>query len=57
MQKVFLQSREKVLNVLYKIPLEEFSHEIVLKLFHEYAIIGGMPEVIKTYIERFDEQT
>ncbi len=49
----FLRAKgnEQVLRLFDEIPIKEFSHEIVLKLFHEYLIIGGMPEVIKTYIE------
>ncbi len=42
---------KQVLKLLDEIPINKFSHNIILKLFHEYVIIGGMPEVIKTYIE------
>ena len=33
-----------------KVPIENYAHPVLLKLFHEYAIIGGMPEVVKTYL-------
>lgn len=45
------KGNDQMLNMLYDIPMKEFAHDIILKLFHEYVIIGGMPEVVKTYIE------
>ena len=33
-----------------QLPVQPFAHSLLLKQFHEYAIIGGMPEVIKTYL-------
>ncbi|MCF6224242.1 MAG: AAA family ATPase [Flavobacteriaceae bacterium] len=38
------------LEQLNHIPVKPFAHKILLDLFNRYAIIGGMPEVIKTYI-------
>ncbi len=35
-------------------PLNDFAHEKLLKLFHEYALIGGMPEVVSMYAEYRD---
>ncbi len=37
---------------LNQIPIQSFAHGVLLKLFNNYAIIGGMPEVIKEYIEK-----
>lgn len=34
---------------LSQIPVAEFAHATLLKLFHEYAIVGGMPEVVQQY--------
>ena len=45
------KGNDRALNVLNEIPLKEFSHDIILKLFHEYLVIGGMPEVVKTFVE------
>lgn len=42
---------EQVLKKLEIVPVNDAIHEVVLKLFHEYMIIGGMPEIVKTYIE------
>lgn len=39
------------LEALNEIPLKEFAHQTLKDLFHEYAIIGGMPEVVDTYLE------
>lgn len=34
-----------------KIPIKKFAHNILLELFNRYAIIGGMPEIIKIYMQ------
>lgn len=39
------------LDYLNKIPLDPIAHNTLMDLFNEYAIIGGMPEVVKTYIK------
>lgn len=36
---------------LNHIPVQPFAHKTLLGLFNRFAIIGGMPEVIKTYIQ------
>lgn len=33
------------------VPFKPLAHRILLELFNRYAIIGGMPEVVKKYIE------
>jgi predicted AAA+ superfamily ATPase len=33
-----------------EIPVKVFAHQTLKDLFHEYAIIGGMPEIIETYL-------
>jgi predicted AAA+ superfamily ATPase len=49
----FLEAMGKsnVLAELNVIPVKNYAHSILLDLFHHYAIIGGMPEIIKIYIE------
>jgi len=32
------------------IPVKKTAHQTLLDLFHTYAIIGGMPEIVKTYV-------
>jgi len=43
---------QSALDQLRELPIQEFAHHVLLGLFHRYAIIGGMPEVVKTYIEK-----
>lgn len=38
------------LGHLEQVPLKPVAHTVLLKLFNQYAIIGGMPEVVKTYL-------
>jgi len=38
-------------EALSEIPVPHYAHQIFLDLFHEYAIIGGMPEIISMYAE------
>ncbi len=33
------------------VPLRPVAHKVLLDLFHRYAIIGGMPEIVRTDIE------
>lgn len=35
---------------LKKIPIRPVAHKTLLELFNRYVIIGGMPEVVKTYL-------
>lgn len=39
-----------VLEHLEQVPIKPVAHPILLKLFNQYAIIGGMPEVVKSYL-------
>jgi uncharacterized protein len=34
---------------LKTIPVKKSAHQTLMDLFHKYAIIGGMPEIVKTY--------
>lgn len=42
------------LEHLKKTPLHDFAREKLLQLFHLYALMGGMPEIVKTYAETRD---
>lgn len=42
------------LEQLQRIPVAGFAHSKLLQLFHTYALIGGMPEIVKTYSEKKD---
>jgi uncharacterized protein len=36
------------------LPNPEFAHQTLLDLFHQYAIVGGLPEVLSTFIATKD---
>lgn len=38
-------------EMLKTIPIPGYAHKTMLKLFHQYAIIGGMPEILQQYVE------
>jgi predicted AAA+ superfamily ATPase len=41
-------------EVLDRIPFPEYGHKRLLDLFTEYCLVGGMPEVLKNYVENKD---
>ncbi|PWG81687.1 ATP-binding protein [Pararcticibacter amylolyticus] len=45
---------KEALQYLEQIPIPAFTHEKMLTLFHTYALIGGMPEVIADYSQNKD---
>jgi predicted AAA+ superfamily ATPase len=42
------------LEQLKHIPFNHFAHQKLLDLYHTYALIGGMPEIVKSYAENRD---
>lgn len=44
----------EALELLDQIPIPEYAHTILLKYFHEYALMGGMPEVVSHYVRTGD---
>lgn len=42
------------LEAYLKIPFENFAHATLLKLYHQYALVGGMPEAVATYAQSRD---
>ena len=45
---------ELLLEEFRKTPIEKYAEPALLRAFHTYALIGGMPEVIKHYREHRD---
>jgi predicted AAA+ superfamily ATPase len=41
-------------EALTTFPFREIAHEKLLELFHSYAFMGGMPEIVKQYAEHRD---
>lgn len=42
----------QALEQLNTIPVRGFAHRTLIELFNKYAIIGGMPEVVQSYIAK-----
>jgi len=42
------------LEQVQKIPVAPFAHTKLLQLFHTYALIGGMPEIVQHYAQHKD---
>lgn len=45
---------EQLLEEFRKIPIEKYAEPALLEAFHTYALLGGMPEVIKHYSKHRD---
>lgn len=42
--------QQQAVEQLDQIPIKSFVHKTLLDLFNTYTIIGGMPEIVKTYV-------
>lgn len=42
------------LEQLQTVPMNNFAHDKLLSLFHTYALIGGMPEIVSEYAQNKD---
>jgi predicted AAA+ superfamily ATPase len=51
---LFALGETQALEQYNNVPIATFAHEKMLKLFHTYTLIGGMPEVVKKYVEYRD---
>jgi predicted AAA+ superfamily ATPase len=41
-------------EALHQIPVPEFAHTVLLRWFHTYAIVGGMPAVVQEFVRTQD---
>jgi predicted AAA+ superfamily ATPase len=48
------EGEEAAVEVFRQVPMPDYAHSRLLKLFHNYTLIGGMPEIIKKYIKDED---
>ena len=50
----FLEALNKkvLIDSLRVIPISEVAHPILIQLFHEYVIVGGMPEIVNEYAKK-----
>ena len=42
--------QQQAFEQLHQVPVKAFAHSTLLDLFNTYTIIGGMPEIVKTYL-------
>ena len=47
-------NENQALELYNKVPMPAFAHSKLLQLFHSYALIGGMPEIVAKYAENKD---
>jgi uncharacterized protein len=45
---------EMALQAFHQIPLKGFAYDSLLSLFHRYALLGGMPEIVDAYSKSKD---
>lgn len=48
------KGENNLLSVYDSVSCKDFAFSKLLKIFHEYALIGGMPEVVSQYIKNKD---
>lgn len=48
------KKKEQTIELLAKIPFPDYAHRLMLDLFKEYVLIGGMPEIVSHYLEYQD---
>ena len=44
------QKKNSWLKAFSEVPVQDAAHVLLMKQFHTYCILGGMPEVVQTYI-------
>lgn len=44
--------KQELLGYLQSVPIKPVAHKLLMDAFHRYAIIGGMPEVIKMDVQQ-----
>jgi len=44
--------KQDLLKHLQSVPVKPIAHKLLMEAFHRYAIIGGMPEVVKTDVQQ-----
>lgn len=52
----FLEAKEaqKLCEAFETVPIPDIAHEYLLSAFHEYALVGGMPELLSEYLKTSD---
>ncbi len=47
-------NEQAALEAYHSLPFRDFAHAILLKHYHQYALVGGMPEIVATYAQSKD---
>ncbi|MCD4772858.1 MAG: AAA family ATPase [Bacteroidales bacterium] len=47
-------NEEMLIKICNEIPFPNYGHSKILKIFNDYCLIGGMPEIVKNYLENKD---
>lgn len=47
---LLVTGNQMALEALFTTPIPSYAHEVLLAEFHRYALIGGMPGIIKSYL-------
>ena len=45
------KNHQGALEAIAQVPIPTYAHRTLKNLFHEYAIIGGMPEIVTSYLK------
>lgn len=48
------KGHEKLIEAFETVPIPRIAHNALLKEFHEYAVVGGMPEILAEYLQHGD---
>ena len=48
------QGKNNLLERFRNVPVDDIAHELLMKEFHTYCIIGGMPEIVANYVANQD---
>jgi predicted AAA+ superfamily ATPase len=48
------KGNEEALKAFNEVPVPDYAHTTLLAFFHEYVMLGGMPEIIKNWNENQD---
>ncbi len=48
------QGKNNLLERFRNVPVDDIAHELLMKEFHTYCIIGGMPEIVANYVAHKD---
>ncbi len=48
------RAKDELLNELFKIPVADYACELLFKEFHQFAILGGMPEAVASFVDTED---